>query len=384
MTRRAAPATLLALVGLLALPSARPVAAQSVGTGVDYLGYQFGEGLNADAAQLFMIPVAVRYPVRQDLSLDFFSAWAEGRVEQNNNTYKLSGLVDTNLKGTWQATPWAQVAVGINLPTGNSTHTDEEAVVASVLSTDLLGFREASWGTGFAITSSAAAAKRVGGFGLGIAAAYAARSSYEPSQDVTVTYQPGNETRIRAGLDYNFGNSTLTAGGTFISYQDDKYSDAAVTNRNLFRAGNRIRVDASYAFRAAAGVWSLYVADLMRANGDLRVDVLDDTGIAVGDTTLVTAKQNLFIAGMMGSVALGGGYVFRPHVDYRLQKREENDGNDAGSGWIIAAGGDIPMRVMGNEFFPKARVYFGSIKDAVGGDVSLLALEFKGTVRVNF
>jgi len=317
VTRRAAPAALLALVGLLGLPSARPVAAQSVGTGVDYLGYQFGEGLNADAAQLFMIPVAVRYPVRQDLSLDFFSAWAEGRVEQNNNTYKLSGLVDTNLKGTWQATPWAQVAVGINLPTGNSTHTDEEAVVASVLSTDLLGFREASWGTGFAITSSAAAAKRVGGFGLGIAAAYAARSSYEPSQDVTVTYQPGNEARIRAALDYNFGNSTLTAGGTFISYQDDKYSDAAVTNRNLFRAGNRIRVDASYAFRAAAGVWSLYVADLMRANGDLRVDVLDDTGIAVGDTTLVTAKQNLFIAGMMGSVALGGGYVFRPHVDYR-------------------------------------------------------------------
>ena len=62
----------------------------------------------------------------------------------------------------------------------------------------------------------------------------------------------------------------------------------------------------------------------------------------------------------------------------------EADGNDAGSGWIIAAGGDVPMRIMGNEFFPKARVYFGSIKDAVGGDVSLLALEFKGTVRVNF
>lgn len=380
MTRRAAPSALLAA---LALCSMQPVAAQTVGTGVDYLGYQFGEGINADAAQLFMVPVAVRWPVRSDVSLDFYSAWAEGRVERDNDTYEMSGLVDTNLKGTWQATSWAQVAVGINIPTGNSTHTNEEAVVASVLSTDLWGFGEASWGSGFAVTSSAAAARRFGGFGLGVAAAYAARSPYDPAEGVTVTYQPGNETRVRAGLDYNFGNSTLTAGGTFISYQDDKYSDGVVTDQNLFRAGNRIRVDASYAFRAAAGVWSLYVTDLMRQNGDLWVDVLDDAGIPVGETTTVTASQNLFIAGMMGSVALGGGYVFRPHVDYRLQQREGADGDEAGSGWIIAAGGDIPMRIMGNDFFPKARVYFGSVKDPVGADVSVLALEFKGVVRVN-
>ena len=85
-----------------------------------------------------------------------------------------------------------------------------------------------------------------------------------------------------------------------------------------------------------------------------------------------------------GTVGIGGGYVFRPHVDYKYQTREESDGNDAGSGWMVAAGGDIPIRIAGTEFFPKARVYFGSIKDINGVDVSTLGMEFKGTIRLNF
>jgi hypothetical protein len=87
----------------------------------------------------------------------------------------------------------------------------------------------------------------------------------------------------------------------------------------------------------------------------------------------------------MGTVSLGGGFVFRPHVDYSRQTRQAADGNEAGSGWILAAGGDIPIRVFGGyEFFPKARVYFGSIRDFAGGGVSLLGLEVKGTVRTTF
>ena len=360
---------------------AQPAAAQySVGSGVNYLGYAFDAGLGIDAVQLFMVPFAVRIPVSDALTLDFFSAWAEGRVEQNNTVLKLSGPVDTSVKASYQATPWAVVSIGANLPTGKATHTGEEAIVASVLSTDLLGFRETTWGTGLAITSSVAVAKRAGGFGLGIAGAYAMRGEFEPSVDDDLTYQPGSEARVRIGLDRNFGNSTFTAGATFISYADDR-----ADGRELFEAGNRMRFDATYAFRAGAGVWTVYGATLMRENGELTLDIIDDVGVSVGDTIVTTAKQNLIVGGFMGTIGLGGGFIFRPHVDFKYQRREEADMSDTGSGWMLAAGGDIPLRIFGGyDFFPKARVFFGSIRDATGGDVSLLGLEFTGTMRWRF
>lgn len=366
---------------LLALSIAAPANAQYVaGGGVDYLGYSFDEGLGADAAQLMMIPVAVRIPVGDKLIFDLFGAWAEGRVEQENQVFSLSGPVDTRLKASYQAMPWALVSVSANLPTGNSAHDGQEAIVASVLSTDLLGFRETTWGTGTAITTSVASAATAGGFGIGIAAAYSARGEFEPSaDDPTLTYQPGNETRVRVGIDRNFGTSTFTAGGTFVTYTDDQ-----ARGENLFQAGNRLRFDASYAFRAGAGVWSIYAADLMRENGDLTLDIIDQNGDFVSDTTVVTAKQNLIVGGIIGTVGIGGGYVFRPHVDYKYQTREETGGSEAGSGWMVAAGGDIPIRIAGTEFFPKARVYFGSIKDINEVAVSTLGMELNGTIRVNF
>ncbi len=381
MIRRAAAGALLAAL----LPIAAPLQAQSsVGVGIDYLGYDFDTGLNAEAARLLLIPVAVRVPAGQAVRFDLYSAWADGRVVQGGTTYQLTGPVDTSIKGSWQALPGVLVSIGANLPTGNSTHDDEEAVVAAVLSTDLLGFRESTWGTGLAMTSSVAVAQTIGTFGLGIAGAYAARSGFEPTDGSTLTYQPGNEFRIRAGIDKNFGTSTLTLGATLVSYAEDKVSDDLGSDRNLFQAGNRIRFDATYAFRAGAGVWTIYGANLMRNNGDLRVAVVDDTGSLVGEDMLVTAKQSLLMGGFMGTVGVGRGFVFRPHVEFRNQSREEADGNDAGSGWVLSAGGDVPLRIGGSEFFPKARVHYGSITNSGGEGVSLLALEFKGTVRVSF
>lgn len=381
MIRRLGGALTLALA--LTIPA--PATGQyMVGFGADYLGYTFDDGLGADAAQLLLMPLAVRLPVSNSLTFDIFAAWAEGKVERDNMTMTLSGPVDTGVKASYQMVPWAIVSVSANLPTGNSSHTGEEAVVASVLSTDLLSFRETTWGNGLAVTSSLATAVRAGGFGLGIAGAYAARSGFEPSEGVTTSYTPGNEVRVRAGLDRNFGNSTFTAGATWVSYTQDQIQEGSSAPRNLFQAGNRLRFDAAFAFRAGSGIWTLYAADLIRDNGGLLLDVVDGGGMVVGDTTVVTAKQNLIVGGVIGSVSLGGSFVFRPHIDFKSQSREESDGGTAGSGWMLSGGGDIPLRLFGAEFFPKARVYFGSIEDTMGRGISLVGAEFKGTLRLNF
>jgi hypothetical protein len=366
-----------AVLTAMAVPTS---AQQTIGISADYMGYTFDEGLGADAVQLFMMPVAVRFPITDVFSVDVYSAWAQGKVEREGTEFTLQGPVDTRVKASYQLGPWGLVSLAMGLPTGASGHNAEEAVVASVLATDLLGFREATWGTGFSMTSSVATAVRAGGFGLGLAGAYSMRGEFEPSSDLDLRYQPGDESRVRLGIDRNIGNSTFTAGMTFMTYESDK-----ADGLNLFQAGNRYRADATFQFRAGAGVWTLYAADLWRENGDLTLRIVDDIGAVVGDTTLTTAKQNLFVGGVVGTVSVGGAYVFRPHIDFKYQTRTEADGRDEGSGWVVAAGGDFPIRIFGGyDFFPKARLLFGAIKDPLGESLSIMGAEFTGTIRWAF
>ena len=390
MTRALASLRMAAAMTTLSLlPVPGSVSGQNAaGAGFEFLGYDFDAGLGAEAAQLLMIPVALRVPVREDVTVDVSSAWAEGRIEVQGTRWKLSGPVDTGVRAAYQALPWVLVTLGANVPTGTATHDSGEAIVASVLSTDLLGFREATWGRGFALTSSVAVARSFGSFGLGLAAAYAHRGRFNPStEQADLQYEPGNEARIRVGLDRNFGNSTLTAGATFIDYAQDRVaSDAEPGGRNLFQAGRRIRLDATYAFRMGAGVWTVYAADLIRRNGNLSLPNLDSQNLPLGTFTDVqTPRQNLLIAGVMGTVAIGGGFVLRPHADFKLQSREDPTGSNAGSGWLVAFGGDVPLRIFGGyDFFPKARALLGSIKDPTGAGVAVFGMELRGTVRLAF
>ncbi len=368
-------------IALATAVMASAVSAQiTIGIGTDYMGYTFDEGLGATAAQLLMVPVALRLPLGDAIAVDVAASWAQGKIERDNTTFTLQGPTDVRLKLSWSATPWALVSFGASLPTGNSMHDGEEAIVASVLATDLLGFREATLGTGASLTSAVATAARVGGWGIGVAGAYSVRGEFEPSVDQDLTYQPGNETRLRVGLDRNIGNSTFTMGGTVMDYSSD-----LANSRNLFQAGRRMSFDATYAFRAGAGVWTIYAADMIRDNGDLTLSIVDDVGSVVADTAIMTAKQNLMVAGFVGSIGVGSGFVFRPHIDFKMQERTEPDGSDDGSGWMLSAGGDFPVRVFGGyDFFPKARLLYGSITNGAGDGINVIGAEFTATVRWAF
>jgi hypothetical protein len=372
------------VAGAIALATAVMASAVSaqirIGIGTDYMGYTFDEGLGASAAQLLMVPVALRVPLGDAIAVDVAASWAQGKLERDNTTFTLQGPTDVRLKLSWSATPWALVSFGASLPTGNSMHDGEEAIVASVLATDLLGFREATLGTGASLTSAVATAARVGGWGIGVAGAYSVRGEFEPSADQDLTYQPGNETRLRLGFDRNIGNSTFTMGGTVMDYSSD-----LANSRNLFQAGRRMSFDATYAFRAGAGVWTIYAADMIRDNGDLTLSIVDDVGSIVADTAITTAKQNLMVAGFVGSIGVGSGFVFRPHIDFKMQDRTEPDGSDEGSGWVLSAGGDFPVRVFGGyDFFPKARLLYGSITNGAGDGINVIGAEFTATVRWAF
>jgi hypothetical protein len=362
---------------LLAATFASPVTAQTIGAEASFKGYTFDEGLGPTAAQLMIFPVALRVPM-STLQLDVFSAWAQGQVERDGGTYQLQGVIDTQVKMSWTATPWMVLSASVNVPTGEAGHDADEAVVAAVLATDLLGFRESTWGTGLAITSGLATAARVGQWGVGLGGSYRVANGFEPASDQALMYEPGNEARVRIGLDRNIGEAAKLSLG----FTGQKFAEDQVDGRNLFQAGNRFMVDGSLAFRIGSQTWTLYGSDLWREKGDLFLPVVDGTGNIVGDSTLTTGTQNLVSAGLAGTIPLGSTYRFRPTIDARMQTREELGGVTEGSGWIVTAGGDFPLRFFGTyDLFPRARYTFGSIEGPDGEMYNAKGAEFGLTIR---
>ena len=382
MTRRLSLTTalLLSVMGSLVAPS--PAAAQanarSLGISGVFQGYDFDDGLGVDAAQLVMIPVALRVPVGEKFSAELFSAWAEGRVKRDGRVSVLNGLVDTRLHFGYRASPWAIVTASVNLPTGNVTHESEEAIVASVLSSDILGFRESNWGTGAYVTSGIATAHRVGEWGVGLGLSYRAADEFEPRSDTTLAYSPGNEFRVRLALDRNVGETgKLTTGVTFQKFGSDEFG-----GRNLFQSGNRMRVDMAYSFRAGSTTWSLSAADVYRAEGDLSLQILNSSGAAVGDSLVATETQNLLFASLKGAIPIGSTVYIRPVFDFRYQSLGTPAGAvDVGGNWIAGAGFDLPLRIMAFDVFPRIKVNMGRLKAADGTAQGLIGLEASGTVR---
>jgi hypothetical protein len=369
----------LQLAAALGLAAILPATAQAQGftAAVEggFKGYSFEDGLGPTAAQLLIVPVAVRIPFTETFQTDVMGAWAQGQVEREGTTFQLQGPVDTQVKLSWTARPWMVLSLAANLPTGNESHTAEEAVVAAVLATDLLGFRESTWGTGMAFTTGIATARRMGQWGIGLGASYRMANEFEPSAEQGITYQPGQEVRVRLGLDRNIGEAgKLSLGGTFQNFAEDQ-----LDGRNLFQAGNRIMVDGAYAFRVGSQTWTMYGSNLWREQGDLFLSVVDQQGNVVGDSTIATGTQNLISGGLVGAIPIGSLYRLRPMVDFDLQTREENDGTDEGSGWMLAVGADFPLRILGTyDLFPRARFSTGRIKGpdlesrkVTGGEVGL-------------
>jgi hypothetical protein len=367
-------AALLALGLAVGTPLAGQSTQHAFGVGGQFQAYSFDEGLGAEVANLLLVPMAYSVPVGERVGLDFYGAYAFGAVEKAGVTYELNGFVDTRVRATLRMTPWAVLTASVTAPTGHATHNDEEAVVASVLSTDILGFREANWGTGAAVTTGMAAATQAGEWGIGLGGSYRYSNGFEPTEGVEKTYIPGNEIRVRFGVDRNIGEGgKFTAGFTFQNYSEDEYDD-----RNLFQAGNRLRGDMSVIFRAGRSTWALSGVNVYRDQGDAFLDLVDAQNNVVGDTTVVVGWQNLSVVGLSGSVPLGSTFRIRPAFDFRYQSRE----TEGGEGWLAGAGADIPLRLFGTmDVFPRGKFSFGKLTAPTGESLSLWGVEAGLTLR---
>lgn len=250
----AAAGGVLLLALLPGAAGAQTPASQSLVAGAHYQTIRFDETLGAEEASLLLLPVAYRLPLGKRLTADLYGAWARGRVRKEDRTFTLDGLVDTRLRLALRASSGVVLTAGLNLPTGNEDHTTAESFVASILATDLLGFRESNLGVGFSLSSGIAAAHRVGEWAVGGGVSYRLASDFEPRADTSFRYKPGNEIRVRAAVDRTVGGGKVTLGATFQEFTVDE-----VDGKNLFQSGNRWRADAAYAFRTGPQIGRAHV-----------------------------------------------------------------------------------------------------------------------------
>jgi hypothetical protein len=348
----------LVLFGLVALTAPDAHAQrQSFGVVPNVQFYQFDE-MDVETARLLIVPVGYQLSLGSRFTIDAYAAYARGDVDVGGETHTLEGIVDTRVRASIAASPWAVLTVGVNVPTGNATHDASEAVVASALSTELLGFREALWGTGFGFTSGVATAWHMGETGVGLGASYRVAGEFEPVADSTFTYAPGNEARVRLALDRNIGSSKLTFGVTFQNYSADQ-----ARGRELFAPGNRFRLDGAYSFRTGTtSTWTLFATDVWRENGDVTLPLT--TG---GFETSKAGQQNLVVLGLAGALQMSSRLSFQPSADFRLLTRESGEGE----GWLVGFGTDMPVRRSNFEIVPTIRAAYGKIEGATDAKSSL-------------
>lgn len=343
-----------------------------VSAGVQFQGYDFDDGLGVEAANLFVLPIAYDQDVGDRLAFDLYGAYARGAALIGGTEFTLSGPVDTRVRANYAVAPWALLTFGLNLPTGQAQHTEDEARVAAALATDLLGFREANFGLGLAVTTGIATAHQLGETGVGLGVSYRYASGYEPRADTALRYTPGNELRVRVGLDRNVAGNRLTGGVTYQNFSHDR-----MDGRDLFQPGGRWRGDVSYSFRTgASAAWTAYVTDVWRDHGDVRLDVLAPGSGTDTASTLRTGTQNLFVAGVAGSWRVAPGWTLLPTADMRRLSRQD----PGGDGWLVGAGTAVPLGVRALLVTPAVRLSYGRLEGEDAAARSVRGAEVEVTI----
>jgi hypothetical protein len=338
------------------LPAATEVT-RSGATGMHYQAFNFAEGSDVGSARLQIYPFAWQARLGPRLSLDGYAAYAVGTVRALDTDFTLKGPVDSWARLRWAARPGMVIAVGINFPTGVEKHTAEEAIVANVLSNDLLGFREGNWGAGASGTFGISTVRHFRRGNLTLGASFRTAGGFVASTDTNAVFNPGSEGRVRLGFDALVKGGRFESGFTFQRFTTDQ-----LDRKNLFQSGMRIRGDFGY----RRGAWSFFAADLLRQRGDLTLPVVNIIdGSYIRDTSVVVGWQNLVILGANRAIQISPTKTFTPSVELKIRSREDRFGR----GWISAVGGTMPLVVSTVEVFPSVKVTRGLIIPA--GDQSV-------------
>ena len=315
-----------------------------LGTGASFETYTFAEPENRgiESISLLTLPMQARVTVLRSLLIDVNAAYATGSVRFAGGTESsVSGPTDTDIALSYGiGRDRGTVGAFVSLPTGHATHTPEEAVAAGMIAADLLPFRITNWGTGGGAGVHGSLSVPAGSWNLGASAAYRMAREFEPITAPEFSYRPGNELRVRVGVDRTFGRAgklNLALAGWF-------YGEDAQDENELYQSGNRYQALGSYAFRAGyRSMAVVYAGVLHRKNGVFLTGQPD------------TPSQDLLLGGA-GMRMPVGAVTLLPSVDLRVFRREDG----LNQGWLggIGLAADVPAGPL--TVTPSARFRYGN------------------------
>jgi hypothetical protein len=269
-----------------------------------YMQYRLNAPSNETISQL-AIPLFVSIPVSPRLTLDVGTSYAHSLVTGDAGRSELRGLTDTQLRGNLTlGTDYIVLTLGLNLPTGKSGVTLDEFAAASRIGNDFLAFPIANMGTGFAGTGGIAVARPLGDWNVGFGAAVRRATSYEPFNipNQSMRFQPGNEYRLRLGVDRTMGAGRLALGLTFSKFGED---DAGGSR---FRTGSRMIGQSVYNGTLGGNDFVVGAYDVFRSAGEF----------ASGGTS---GREN--VANLFGTIGLHpNGQVVEPTLEIRQWMQE--------------------------------------------------------------
>jgi len=170
------------------------------------------------------IPVFVSMPMGSRASFDIGTAYARAQVSSGADRSDISGLTDVQLRAQYTlGSDRVVLTGGVNLPTGNATVSPDQLAAASLIGSDFLAFPVSNMGTGLAVTGGAAMAYPLGAWNLGAGASVRRSRAYEPFDvpGASFRYQPGDEVRLRLGVDRPVGEGRLALGATYAAFGHD-------------------------------------------------------------------------------------------------------------------------------------------------------------------
>ncbi len=314
------------VVGLpaLLLTLASPALAQgrwSARTAVIYESYSFDSLLVFNRVSEMTVPVGLSYDFGRLGNIALSSGYASVSLRSADTTQlanqQISGPLDTEARLSLNVLPGKVVALLTGaLPTGTKTVQQDELSVLGAISSDVVGFAASNLGTGGNVGGGFAAALPMGRWAAGFGATFRQPMGYQPVVGETDQLKPGNEVRLRAGLEGPLARRTYVRTAAILARTSkDRIAFSGVdSTRN--GVGNRLIAYLSVNQGFSSFSLTAYGFNVMRG-----APQIEQTAVGAA----ILPRGNLLALGGRLDVPLRGTTTVTPNVEWRVSAAESPD-----------------------------------------------------------
>jgi len=358
---------LLALGTMSTIGAAAQGPAARVGGGAAYEYYEFSDeaGVGMKSITLLTAPFAARGSLGNRVRLTAAGAFARAMLTAADGTEStLEGLTDTRFSVEVDLIPQGLTLAGMVIaPTGESNQTSDEAIVAGIVSADLLPFRISNWGSGGGFGAQLRGTRDFGAIGAGFSVAYRRAEDFEPLVGNDLVYRPGSELQARVALDADVGAGAKWS--LLLGFQD--FAEDLADGSNIFQSGRRYEATTTLAFPTGyRGSGAVFGGVLHRENGQFFGAPLPEA----------PTQDLIWFGALLRRPALGGWFI--PRADVRAFRSEDG----MGQGYVAGLGFQLELETALATWIPSARGRYGNVEVAEGSESSLFGFEVGLTVRL--